>query len=305
MIGTVTLKRALKRAAGYLAVADAAAFGRRPARHACILVYHRIADIPFVDPRLDDWNVDPATFERQVAALSRGAAIVPLADLPRRMEEPHADARPLVCLTFDDGYANFASAAVPILVRHGAPATVFVVTDVLGREGPMPFDSWSRAHQDGTPPATWRPLSWEELDRCVATGLVAVGAHSHTHRNGLLATRAELIDEAARARSLLVARYGPAAGEAYSYPYGSRRLGQVTEEYVDAVRQAGFRMAVTTDLGVVRPGYDPLALPRVEAHATDSPAVICAKVRGMLGPYRVTDLLRRARRASGTPDHHV
>ncbi|HUI10809.1 MAG TPA: polysaccharide deacetylase family protein [Bacteroidota bacterium] len=302
MIGRITLKRALKRTAGLAAVADASIRRRGAAPHACILVYHRIADVSFVDPACDDWNVDPRTFERQVAALAECATIVPLSDVLRLLAERRNETRPLACLTFDDGYANFASAALPVLVRYGAPATVFVVTDAMDREGPMPFDAWSRAHAADQPPEAWRPLRWEELDRCVATGLVAVGAHSHTHRNGLGATREELDEEASRARSLLVARYGAAAGEAYSYPYGSRRLGQVTDAYVGAVRRAGFRTGVTTDLGVALPGDDPLALPRVEAHGLDTGAVITAKARGALGPYRLTDRLRRARRAGASTE---
>ena len=33
--------------------------------------------------------------------------------------------RPVV-LTFDDGYADFVEKAVPLMVEHGFPATVFV-----------------------------------------------------------------------------------------------------------------------------------------------------------------------------------
>ena len=83
----------------------------------------------------------------------------------------------------------------------------------------------------------------------------------------------------------------------YSYPYGSRRLGQVSDDYVEAVREAGYSFAVTTDLGIARADSDPLALPRIEANAVDSAPVLRAKAAGILAPYRLTDMLRRAERS--------
>lgn len=303
MIGKITVKRIMKRTAGLAAAAGAAVAARGPGRSACILVYHRIADLPFVDPHLDDWNVDPATFEQHVAALAASAEIIPLSDVPRRLAEDGESQRPLVCLTFDDGYANFYTRALPVLRRYAAPATLFVVTDVVGRSGPMPFDAWSLANGGRTGAEAWRPISWNELDQCMASGIVAVGAHSHTHRNGLSSTRTQLDEEARRSRSILVEHFGESAGGAYSYPYGSRRLGQVTDQYIAAVGGAGFHLAVTTDLGLATPGEDPLALPRVEAHALDTPAVLRAKVQGVLGPYRLTDQLRQAKRAGQSPSY--
>ena len=108
----------------------------------------------------------------------------------------------------------------------------------------------------------------------------------------------QLDEEAGRSRAILVERLGESAGRAYSYPYGSRRLGQVTDQYIAAVAGAGFRLAVTTDLGMAGPGDDLLALPRVEAHALDTPPVLRAKIRGVLAPYRLTDRLRRAKRTA-------
>jgi peptidoglycan/xylan/chitin deacetylase (PgdA/CDA1 family) len=41
-----------------------------------------------------------------------------------------------VCLTFDDGFRNVLTTAFPILSRHQAPATVFLVTSVIGTRQP-------------------------------------------------------------------------------------------------------------------------------------------------------------------------
>jgi peptidoglycan/xylan/chitin deacetylase (PgdA/CDA1 family) len=187
---------------------------------------------------------------------------------------------------------------LPILQHYQAPATVFVVTSVIEGREPMPFDRWSRAHRNEAPPEAWRAMDWAELEKCVASGVVTLGAHSHQHLQGQNCTAAQLAEEAGHSRALLLRRFGEAHASAYAYPYGSTRLGQATPEYVRAVRSAGYQLAVTTDLGLATPATDPYLLPRVEAHAVDGPAVLRAKAEGALAPYRLTDRLRKANRSA-------
>lgn len=97
---------------------------------ALVLGYHRIADPPS-DPY--SLSVAPERFERQVEAIRRHARPVSLGELRRSLarREPIHDA---VAITFDDGYADLLTEAVPILERHDFPATVFVIAEALGRE---------------------------------------------------------------------------------------------------------------------------------------------------------------------------
>jgi peptidoglycan/xylan/chitin deacetylase (PgdA/CDA1 family) len=296
MIGRITLKRAFKRTAGWAAVLARPFTGRSTSPAACILCYHRVAEIGFVDPHVDDWNVPPEVFERQIAALAAFAEFVPLLDLPCRLSAAAPSGRPLVCLTFDDGYAGVYSRALPVLRRYQAPATVFVVTSAIGRQGPMPFDRWSRRHRERAPAEACRAMDWDELAACLGSGLITLGGHSHEHLQGQNCTPAQLAEEAGRSRAVLLRRFGEAQARAYAYPYGSTRHGQVTPDYVRAVRTAGYQLAVTTDLGLASARSDPYLLPRVEAHAVDGPRVLRAKAAGALGPFRLTDRLRVGRR---------
>jgi peptidoglycan/xylan/chitin deacetylase (PgdA/CDA1 family) len=297
MIGRATLKRALKRAAGCAAVVARPFTGRCGCPAACILCYHRVAEIGFVDPHVDDWNVPPRVFERQIAGLAAFAEFVPLLDLPRRLSAAAPSDRPLVCLTFDDGYASVCSRALPVLKRYQAPATVFVVTSAIGRQEPLPFDRWSRRHRDRVPAEAWRAMDWAELATCLESGLITLGAHSHEHLQGQDCTPEQLAEEAGKSRAVLLSRFGEARARAYAYPYGSTRLGHVTPDYVRAVRAAGYQLAVTTDLGLASPGGDPYLLPRVEANAVDGPRVLRAKAEGALAPFHLTDRLRVAKRS--------
>lgn len=297
MIGRATLKRTVKQTTGWAAVLSRLFTEGGGNLRGCIFYYHRIANVGFVDSQVDDWNVPPEQFARQIETLADFGEIVPLSDLQRRLNTVEANAKPLVCLTFDDGYANFYSQVLPILKRYKAPATAFVVTSSIGSREPMPFDHWATKNSGRVQPDTWRPLNWRELEECVASGFVTVGAHSHRHLRGSGCTLSQMVDEAGGSRVLLRSRLGEIHGTAYAYPYGNTKLGDVSPEYVSAVKDAGFRLAVTTDLGLVEADNDPYSLPRLEAHMLDSPGVLKAKALGALAPYRLTDHFRVAYRA--------
>jgi peptidoglycan/xylan/chitin deacetylase (PgdA/CDA1 family) len=292
MIGRATLKRTFKQMTGW-ATLLAQPFGESlPGRRACVFYYHRVADVGLHDPQVDDWNVTPKHFEGQVASLVEFAEIVPLIDLRQRLHTGTPNAKPLVCLTFDDGYANFHSQVLPILKRYQAPATAFVVTGSIGSTKPMPFDNWATRNSARIPPDAWRPLNWSELEQSVASGLVTVGAHSHRHLRGSQCTPRQMSDEAGESREVLRSRLGEAHSIQYAYPYGNSKLGDVSLDYVKAVKAAGYQLAVTTNLGLAQADNDPYSLPRLEAHITDSPGVLKAKVRGSIAPLRLTDHLR-------------
>jgi len=300
IIGPITFKRAIKQAVGWTAAVTQ--LWTSHTAKACLLVYHRIASVEFIDSRVDDWNVRPGTFERQIAALASFAELLPLHALPSRLADhsPPASgypARPLVCLTFDDGYANFYTEALPILKRYHAPATLFVVTSVVGGTEPMPFDRWSQRNRQRAAPDAWRPMSWKQVEACAASGLVTIGAHSHRHLKGRDCTTAQFVEEAEQSRAILRTRFGADHARVYSYPYGSSRLGYVPPAYAAAVQASGYELAVTTDLGLVSSESNWYRLPRVEAHGLDNATTLRAKAFGCLAPLHLTDHLRMRRRA--------
>ncbi|HKY60805.1 MAG TPA: polysaccharide deacetylase family protein [Gemmatimonadota bacterium] len=102
----------------------------RSGERALVLGYHRIAS-PTSDPY--SLCVAPERFDEQLDAIRRHARPVGLGELRRALtnDEPLDDA---VAITFDDGYADVLTDAVPLLERHRVPATVFVIAGLLGRE---------------------------------------------------------------------------------------------------------------------------------------------------------------------------
>jgi peptidoglycan/xylan/chitin deacetylase (PgdA/CDA1 family) len=92
-----------------------------------ILIYHRVLEQP--DP-LFPGEVDRVEFDRQLRLLKSLFNVIPLTEAVR-----HARAGTLppraACITFDDGYADNAEVALPLLRAHGLHATFFVATGFL------------------------------------------------------------------------------------------------------------------------------------------------------------------------------
>jgi peptidoglycan/xylan/chitin deacetylase (PgdA/CDA1 family) len=99
---------------------------------AVILTYHRVRT--GADPLLQ--AVSPSHFEAHVAVLAAaGVDVVPLAALDR------PSPRPRVAITFDDGYADNATAAAPVLRAAAMPATFFVPSRVCDDPGEFWWDT--------------------------------------------------------------------------------------------------------------------------------------------------------------------
>jgi peptidoglycan/xylan/chitin deacetylase (PgdA/CDA1 family) len=92
-----------------------------------ILIYHRVLARP--DPLFDDIP-DAARFEPQMRWVRRWFNVLPLAEGVERLHSASLPARAL-SITFDDGYADNASIAAPVLERLGLSATFFVTSGVL------------------------------------------------------------------------------------------------------------------------------------------------------------------------------
>ena len=92
-----------------------------------ILIFHRVLAQP--DPLFPD-EVDALRFDAQLALLQQCFTIIPLAQGVQALRDNCLPPR-AACITFDDGYADNAEIALPILQRHGVHATFFVASGFL------------------------------------------------------------------------------------------------------------------------------------------------------------------------------
>lgn len=93
-----------------------------------ILIYHRVLANP--DPLHPD-EVVAESFDAQMRFFSRHFVVLPLLEAARLLKQGKLPRR-ACCITFDDGYADNLTVALPILQRYRLPATVFVATGYLG-----------------------------------------------------------------------------------------------------------------------------------------------------------------------------
>lgn len=92
-----------------------------------ILIFHRVhgqQDSMFPD------EPDAARFDRLIHFVARSFRVMALRDAIRCMANDEMPSRAMV-ITFDDGYADNAAVALPVLLRHGVTATFFVSTGFL------------------------------------------------------------------------------------------------------------------------------------------------------------------------------
>ena len=92
-----------------------------------ILIYHRV--VPEPDPLVPE-QVCAKEFDWQLAVLGRWFTVLPLREAAARLRGGTLPVRS-ACVTFDDGYADNVSVAVPILRRRGVPATFFLATSFI------------------------------------------------------------------------------------------------------------------------------------------------------------------------------
>ena len=105
-----------------------------------VLMYHGIGEVD-----IDPWGlfVSPANFEAHLEVLNRTARPLALPALVSAAGEAstHGNGgQPAVAVTSDDGYANIAATAKPLLERHDIPATLFAISAPLTEGGEYWWD---------------------------------------------------------------------------------------------------------------------------------------------------------------------
>jgi peptidoglycan/xylan/chitin deacetylase (PgdA/CDA1 family) len=215
------------------------------ARDVPILMYHSIA--ASAAPRFARFAVRPAEFAAQMDHLATvGYEAMTAVDFARRQAGGDLPARPVV-LTFDDAFADFETAALPILAEYGFRATVFVPTAYVGHRA-----SWLRDCEEDQRPI----LSWRALRDIVSAG-VEVASHSHTHPQLDRTALPVVKDELLRSRRLLEDSLGvPIDGFAYPFGYWNRNVRS-------SVSAAGYSYACAVGELAVCAAADPLALSRL------------------------------------------
>lgn len=251
---------------------------RPPERGVMVLAYHRVGG--GTELELD---MSPGQFDEQMSWLADSGRAVSIDAGLDQIGRPSTaiEADPVV-VTFDDGTVDFMDEALPILERYEIPATYYIATKFIEDQEPFPDNG--------------RPLTWSSLADAVATGLVTVGSHTHSHAvlDKLDTDGAE--KELVTSCRLIEDRLGVEARH-FAYPKGV--FGGDENEKVVARH---FRSAALANCGV-NPygGTDPLRLERSPIQRSDGMFFFKRKVdNGLRMEGQVRATLNRRRYESAT-----
>lgn len=166
------------------------------------------------------------------------------------------------CITFDDGFQNFHSKALPILEKHGLRATVFLVSDLVGKT-----NQWNECEGD----VVEALMSLEEIVDARARG-TDFGSHTRSHADLRASDDATAWNEIAGSRTALQDLLKDSI-DLFCYPYG--RFREATPEMV---KRAGYAAGCSCLKGACTPETDAMLLPRINVRADTKPAILAYKL---------------------------
>jgi peptidoglycan/xylan/chitin deacetylase (PgdA/CDA1 family) len=200
-----------------------------------VLMYHSVRPVV---PKGNMLTVSTDTFERQMAFLKKNDYnVLPLDSLADYVGGKKRIPSRAVVITFDDGYEDNYAYAFPILKKYGFAATVFIIVSKVGNPG---------------------RLSWEQIRQMQDSGLVSFGSHTLTHCfiDGFQSGN-EVEREVCGSKQELEEKLGKKVS-AFSYP-----MGRFTPISKQAVKKAGYSVAVATNPGSRFTNQDVLAFKRL------------------------------------------
>ena len=210
-----------------LKIRDIFATWRTP-QEISILCYHSISDVD------NNTAINPEVFERQLEMLKKtGIQFVSTRDIVEWINGNLSLPKRSVAITFDDGYTDFETNALPILEKFKVPTTLFVVGDEnrshkqLGNDLPL--------------------LSKEAQERLSLNPLIEIGYHSMTHINLTKITTDKLFNEL---KNLLRIHY-------FAYPGGS-----YSKNISEVLNQLGYKAAFTIGWNVISKHCNIMYIPR-------------------------------------------
>lgn len=183
-----------------------------------VLMYHEIADPSASRSRL---AVSPGAFAAQLDCLADAGFTTMTANAVVKVltqDGEELPKRPIV-LTFDDGYQDFYTRAMPLLCRHDFTATLFLTS------------GW--VQDTGAGPAGRRPgrmLGWDQVAEAARAG-IEIAAHTRSHPQLDQLPERQVRAELYTSKAWLEERLGvPVPGLAYPFGYSNAAVRQVARE---------------------------------------------------------------------------
>lgn len=224
-----------------------------------ILMYHSIKRVSRKEI-MRSIHVSPLSFKIQMLLLKvlgyKGCSVSEAVEVLKAGRNEK-----LVALTFDDGYRNFVTHALPTLKRCGFSATVYIVSDLIGD---------SNRWDENTGISKNELMSADEIKLCITKG-VEIGCHTATHPK-LTDHTVDLERELLTSKRNLEQMLGISI-KAFCYPYGT--YNQTIEQ---SLHQYGYSSATTMKRGRALSCDNAFELPRIPINWHTLPHLFILKI---------------------------
>lgn len=267
----------------YAARPVACVFGSRFTETLPVLMYHSISDDP--ETGVGAYYrvaTSPARFAEQMQWIAdAGCRAVTLQEGIKALTDGHLPARPLVAVTFDDGFQDFHTAAWPVLKSHRFSATMYLPTGYIQNERKSFLDR--------------QCMTWSEVRELRSEG-IQFGSHTVNHPKLYNLSWREIEQELSQSKQQIEHELGECISS-FAYPFAfPQEDARFAEKLSDMIYRCGFANCATTVVGRMGQGDDPMWVRRLPVNQCDDRALFLAKLRGeydWLGQAQLT--LRRVR----------
>lgn len=235
-------------------------------RRVPILMYHSISDREERGHPYFRTVTSPGAFEWQMRYLhENGYVAVRIGEALEYLDGRRELQGQPVVITFDDGYADFQSAAYPVLARYGFTAIVYLPTAFIGETGGRFKDCAC--------------LTWNQVRELHGLG-IEFGSHTVNHPK-LVELPAKAVEEEVRQSKEMIEQEIGAAVTSFAYPYAFPE----TKRYFTAMlrgmlKGAGYESGTCTVIGVASEWDDGLFLKRLPINGLDDGSLMGAKLGG-------------------------
>jgi peptidoglycan/xylan/chitin deacetylase (PgdA/CDA1 family) len=234
-------------------------------RRVPILMYHGIRDAVGNKAAYFETNTSPKTFAVHMQYLrDYGYTTATLSQAAGYISGVIALEKPVV-ITFDDGFKDFCTRALPVLCQHSFTATMFVVSEFAGAEGTSFADN--------------QCMTWQEVREIQSEG-IEIGSHTASHPvlHGL--SRQRLVAEISKSKAAIEDNIGRTV-TSFSYPFA---FPEHDRPYVQTLRtllrECGYQNGVSTIIGTAGPSDETYFLPRLPVNSHDDLRLLRAKLEG-------------------------
>lgn len=218
-----------------------------------IWMLHRVVEHRSDDPEQRELEITPQFLEQTIIEYQqKGYRFVSINEVVKIIQTKHFSSftfhpSPFICLTFDDGYHDNYTTALPLLKRLNIPFTIYITTGLIDNKIPL---WWYPNQQLG--------LSRDELITFDREPLCTIGAHTVSHPRLNTLTPEEQRKEIIDSKTTLEQWLGHPIHH-FSYPHGA-----YNEKSLHIVKEIGFTSCLRAWGGKIRRGdASMLELPRI------------------------------------------